>query len=277
MRNILVPVEEHSLIYPVFEAALLMARLFDSQIRGCALGINLAHLPTDMAVGGAAVPDREQQHAVERASYQHFATFMLSKGVPEAGEGQAELSFGWHTHDLVDDHDLGRFARVFDITVLGRPGTGSGQPRASTAQAALFESGRPILLVPPTASPTLGETVVIAWNRSTETARTLALGMPLLMKASRIVVLELDGWGVDGPSGREVAQLLRWHGMASETRTLSGRAGSPGQALLSAAASLSCDLLIKGAYTQSRFRQMILGGATSHILVHTKVPVLMAH
>ena len=52
MRNILVPVEEHSLIYPVFEAALLMARLFDSQIRGCALGINLAHLPTDTAVEG---------------------------------------------------------------------------------------------------------------------------------------------------------------------------------------------------------------------------------
>jgi nucleotide-binding universal stress UspA family protein len=118
---------------------------------------------------------------------------------------------------------------------------------------------------------------VIAWNRSTETARTLALGMPLLIKASRIVVLEIDGWGVDGPSGREVAQLLRWHGMASETRTLSSRAGSPGRALLSAAASLNCDLLIKGAYTQSRFRQMILGGATSHILAHTKVPVLMAH
>jgi nucleotide-binding universal stress UspA family protein len=54
----------------------------------------------------------------------------------------------------------------------------------------------------------------------------------------------------------------------------SGRAG---ETILAAAASLGCDLLIKGAYTQSRLRQMILGGATSHILAQSTLPVLMAH
>ena len=53
--------------------------------------------------------------------------------------------------------------------------------------------------------------------------------------------------------------------------------GQAGEALLSAAVSLGCDLLVKGTYTQSRLRQFIFGGATSHILSHATVPVLMAH
>jgi nucleotide-binding universal stress UspA family protein len=46
---------------------------------------------------------------------------------------------------------------------------------------------------------------------------------------------------------------------------------------VSTAVALGCDLLVKGAYTQSRLRQFIFGGATSHILFNTTIPVLMAH
>jgi nucleotide-binding universal stress UspA family protein len=53
--------------------------------------------------------------------------------------------------------------------------------------------------------------------------------------------------------------------------------GRAGEAIVSTAVALGCDLLIKGAYTQSRLRQFIFGGATSHILSNTTVPVLMAH
>lgn len=52
---------------------------------------------------------------------------------------------------------------------------------------------------------------------------------------------------------------------------------STGEAILATAASQGCDLLIKGAYTQSRLRQMIFGGATRHILANATLPVLMAH
>ena len=52
---------------------------------------------------------------------------------------------------------------------------------------------------------------------------------------------------------------------------------STGQTILATAAALGCDLLVKGAYTQSRLRQMIFGGATSHILTSAELPVFMAH
>jgi nucleotide-binding universal stress UspA family protein len=164
-----------------------------------------------------------------------------------------------------------------DITVLGRPSNEANQPRPPTVEAALFENGRPVLLVPPTPPSTLGTTAVVAWNRSTETARTIALATPQLTRAQRIVVVDFEDWGVSGPSTQDLSRTLTYNGLPVETRTVPNPHGHAGEAILSAAASLSCDLLVKGAYTQSRLRQFIFGGATSHILSHTTVPVLMAH
>ncbi len=179
--------------------------------------------------------------------------------------------------DLAEDDFVGHYARAFDITVLGRPSDEPNEPRLPTVEAALFESGRPVLLVPPTGPATLGTTVVIAWNRSTETARTVALAMPLLAKAQRIVVVDFEDWGVSGPSTQDLSRTLMRNELLVETRSLPNLHGHAGEAILSAAVSLGCDLLVKGAYTQSRLRQFIFGGATSHIMSNTTVPVLMAH
>jgi nucleotide-binding universal stress UspA family protein len=144
-------------------------------------------------------------------------------------------------------------------------------------EAALFESGRPVLLVPPSSPGPIGETIVIAWNGSTETARTVALGMPFLLKAQRVILLTIEGWGVNGPKSEDLASRLQRNGAPVELVTRSMKARSAGEAILEYAAAFHADLLVKGAYTQSRLRQMIFGGATSHILAHSKLPVLMAH
>ena len=60
-------------------------------------------------------------------------------------------------------------------------------------------------------------------------------------------------------------------------RTHEDERRSPGAAILAQARELGADLLVKGAYTQSRIRQMIFGGPTQHILERADVPVLMAH
>jgi nucleotide-binding universal stress UspA family protein len=105
----------------------------------------------------------------------------------------------------------------------------------------------------------------------------VALGMPLLARAQHVTVLSLEGWGVDGPSGEDLASRLQRHGIEAEVATRSLMSRAPGEAILEYAAAFHADLLIKGAYTQSRLRQMIFGGATSHVLAHAKLPVLMAH
>ena len=75
----------------------------------------------------------------------------------------------------------------------------------------------------------------------------------------------------------EVARYLERNGIAAETREIPADGRSGGEAILAEAGALGADLLVKGAYTHSRLRQMIFGGATSHILAEAELPVFMAH
>ncbi|NJO38978.1 MAG: universal stress protein, partial [Rhizobiales bacterium] len=85
-------------------------------------------------------------------------------------------------------------------------------------ESALFESGRPLLIVPPGGSTTIGTKIAIAWNGSTETARTIALAMPFLKGADEVVVISVEEEMVPGPSGQEIAQNLARGGIVSRTR-----------------------------------------------------------
>jgi nucleotide-binding universal stress UspA family protein len=144
-------------------------------------------------------------------------------------------------------------------------------------ESALFDSGRPVLMAPPSAPATLGETVLIHWNASTETARCMLFAMPILKKAKRVALIAVEGAIVPGPSIKDAVGYLGANGIAATDKTVTGRGLRPGEVILSEAAAQGADLLIKGAYTQSRLRQMIFGGATSHILSAAELPVFFAH
>ena len=79
-----------------------------------------------------------------------------------------------------------------------------------------------------------------------------------------------------GPSADQLILNLRRNGIAPELISVGLDGKNTGQTILAAAQSLGCDLLIKGAYTQSRLRQMIFGGATTHVLENADMPVLLA-
>jgi hypothetical protein len=278
MKSILVPIEDHGVVEPQLEAALQLGRVFDSYIEGIAITPDYpVVLPVDIAIGVPSPITPENRIEMARACRERFEAFMTTKQVSRSTAGITGLSSGWRQDGLMEDAFLGAYGRVFDLVVVGRPDGSNGQTRLSTVEAALFETGRPVLIAPTTAPRTLGETVVSAWNRSTETARAVLGSMPLLRKARRIVVLELDDWGVPGPSGSELARALRMHDLSAEAITAPDPSNRPGETILKEAAALGCDLLVKGAYTQSRLRQMFFGGATSHILSNTTMPVLMAH
>jgi nucleotide-binding universal stress UspA family protein len=202
---------------------------------------------------------------------------MEGHGVARAARNSA-LSFGWLDAAPDGDPFVGSYGRVFDVIVLGRPGPSRwSRPSMTTIEAGLFESGRPVLIAPPSPPQRIGDNILIAWNGSTEQARTTALAMPLLKQATQVVVLTVQGGTVPGPSGEELARYLDRNGVASEPITVQPGSRSTGEAILAQAAALQSDLLIKGAYTQSRLRQMIFGGATRHILANASLPVLMAH
>ena len=102
--------------------------------------------------------------------------------------------------------------------------------------------------------------------------------MPLLQKADRVTVLTVTGGtAVSGPSAEQLIRYLQRNGIAAEPLTVELDGKNTGEAILATAESLGCDLLIKGAYTQNRLREMIFGGATQHVLANAALPVLLAH
>jgi len=79
-----------------------------------------------------------------------------------------------------------------------------------------------------------------------------------------------------GPTGEELARSLEGHGLTVSLRSAFGRDKPMGESFLKEAMAAGADLMLKGAYTRSRIRQMIFGGATRHIIMESRIPVIMA-
>ena len=291
MKTILVPTEynaEHeSAMLSALETALLLAQKFGSCIEGFPLRPAVADmLAMDPDAGLTMVAVRENDAEMTRQAEDLFRAFMERHGVqkrvdealsPPMTSPPASLSWSWLS-SAPSGHDfVGSYGRVFDIVVLARPGEEWQSSSMVTLESALFESGRPVLIAPPASPRSLATKILIAWNRSTEQARATAFAMPLLRLAERIAILTVEGASVAGPSGVELARALAMNGITAEPITLSAGKANAGETILAKAEELGCDLIVKGAYTQSRLRQMIFGGTTRHILAHAKFPVLMAH
>lgn len=286
MKTLLVPVALHDALDSVFETTRLTAALFGSLVEGVSLRPALAeYVPVDMVGGMTWLRDEEADKAEAEAAGSRFVAFMTQAGLPLAQDGPctpetvaaAGPRYRWRPDVPAGDAFLGHYARLFAATIVGRPGPEDASPRMTTFETALFESGRPILLAPPKAPATLGRAVVIAWNGSTETARAVAFAMPFLRKAARIRVITVEGGTVPGPSAEDLARALACEGIVADHRALPAGRRTPGEVFLTEASDYGCDLLIKGAYTQSRLRQMIFGGPTSHLLAHAGIPMLMVH
>jgi hypothetical protein len=279
MKTILVPTEHNSAMASALDTALLLAQKFGSCIEGFPLRPAVADLVAmDPDSGLTMVAVKENDAEMVRQAEDLFRAFMTQHQVPlHSGEAQASPSFAW-LDSAPSGHDfVGSYGRVFDAIVLARPGDEWQSPSMVTLESALFESGRPVLIAPPTSPNSLGSNVLIAWNCSTEQARTTADAMPLLRLAQRITICTVEGSTVAGPTGEQMAHSLKLNGITAETITLKPSKRGAGETLLAKADELGCDLIVKGAYTQSRLRQMIFGGTTRHILANAKLPVLMAH
>ena len=277
MKNVLVPVELHSSIDSCLVTALLFARRFGSYMEGIPLGPDLPDLVAfDMPISWTAADQNTWRELAEEAQ-RRFTDFMVGEKVPANSDVSHDLSWGWAGEAAFGDSQVASYARIFDVTVLGRPGPERGDARMATAEASLFESGRPVLLAPPRAPQAMGDSIVIAWNQSIETTRATAFAMPLLSQAKRVVVLTISEHKVEGPTGEQLAHNLRANGIAAEAVERSAKGRSHGDAILDHASNLGADLLIKGAYTQSRLRQLIFGGATSLILSKAEIPVFMSN
>ncbi|MGH8808111.1 MAG: universal stress protein [Noviherbaspirillum sp.] len=187
---------------------------------------------------------------------------------------------------LVDDEAGGGFslqARCADIVVLGQPP--ENDPTATTStdfpEYVIMNCGVAGLIVPIgyTARKNFDK-VLISWNASREATRALHSAIPLLQRAKTVQVVMFNPGSqaspLDLPPGGDIDAFLARHDV-KVTMTQQDTSRPIGDALLSHANTLGADLLVMGCYGHSRFREILLGGATRTIMTSTPIPVLMAH
>jgi len=268
---------------PVLATALSVARRFTGHIVG------LHAVTTEYAVvfGGEMgfsissevdrTLEREGQERREQAR-RVFREFMAGQHVPlgAAAAGETGPTAEWREEEGRQNAIVGALGRVFDLIVVEQPAKLASLTEA-TLEDALFESGRPVLMAPLGHRSAIGGTVVVAWNGSSETARTVAFAMPFLVHAHDVQVVSVEGGMTPGPSAEDLAHALARNSVPVTWRHVVAKSRTPGETFLDEAQSAGADLLVKGAYTQSRLRQMIFGGATRHIIMEAKIPVIMAH
>ena len=280
MRTILVPFCDDDRAEAALKAALIIAQNFSSHVEG----LHAWRTPQIIAGEGVVFPseslarltDESKQFAA--SAHQRFDRVMKAKDIPYRDIGTATdgVSCSWREGEGVESEIVGDYGRLFNLIVMGRSELGTSVDWKATLEAALFESGRPIILAASEVPDNIGRHIVIAWNGATETARTIAVAMPFLLKAERVTVLTVEGGFVPGPSAEDVARHLNRNGIEASTMSAAPGRRSIGEAMVDEAASAGGDLLLKGAFTNSRLRQMIFGGATRDIINASVLPVLMA-
>lgn len=167
-------------------------------------------------------------------------------------------------------------ARYHDLVLFGIP-KGSAAI-IDTAQAILFGSGRPVVLVPEEKAPSSFDRVTVAWDGSRPAARAVLDAMDLLKRATEVTVVTIEGdKPVPGKSGVRVVDFLGAHGVKARWKSVELSARPIADVLWEQAAASGANLVVMGAFGHSRVREFILGGATRSVIHDLRLPVLFSH
>jgi len=212
------------------------------------------------------------------------ASVPVTGAVKGQGGEQGRVTAGWREITGPPARVLAAEARFADLTLLSRPTDASAD--LGMLEGALFESGRPVLLTGDDMAHL--DRVVIAWDGSPAAIRAVACAQDFITRAATVTILVVEDEAVGAVaaavSGRppprpdRLVEHLAWHGVAAEVRLVSREGRTVGETLAETARELSAGLLVMGGYGHSRLREIVLGGATRHMLANSiGCSVLLAH
>ncbi len=165
-----------------------------------------------------------------------------------------------------------------DVTVLDME-TDPVQRDRGLIEAALFDSGRPVLIVPPGRERYVGKRILIAWDGGASAARAVADALPFLKQAEEVEILTVTGEkDLAGLlPGTDLAPHLARHGVKVTVRNVALGEADVASEIRQAASGFAADLIVCGAYKHSRLREWLLGGVTQSLLQECRLPILMSH
>jgi nucleotide-binding universal stress UspA family protein len=286
MKSILAPVDGAKSSHMVLEAAFLLAQEFNAHV-------NVLHVKPDPksaipllgeGMSGAMIEDMiemaEKEGNEQRQKAQAFyKTALKSHNVQEAAmpmDGDL-LTAQWTEDEGREDEVIARNGRLSDLILVPKPVKENEIYSTLALNAALFETGRPMLLLPENGMEAFPKSVAICWNGSMEGARAVSAALPFLKHAEEVYVMTADTNDTGATVGNELCEYLMWHAIAAKTVFFSPAGKSVGEALLAETKKLGSQMMVMGGYSHSRMRELILGGVTRDVISSADIPVVMGH
>ena len=183
----------------------------------------------------------------------------------------------WIEHKGGDEAPISAFGPLTDLIVLNAPGNTNSPTPWNVVEEALFGAHRPTMIVPHGTRTIDLSHALIAWNGSSEAVSAVERALDLLSPGAKVTVLQIGELKPGRVPAEKLLDYLGWHCFDAELRHLPERPNETCQIILDEVRRAKAGVLIMGAYTHSRTREMILGGVTDFMLRNTPLPILMAH
>jgi nucleotide-binding universal stress UspA family protein len=278
IKDLLVHLDPSPAAQARLAAALALAERFGAQVTALCLiaepflrGVAGLHAPADIV----------REHVAQAAAE---ATAVLAAAQAAAAQHQVRLRPLQETGSLDRlPALLARDARNSDLVLVGQPDPKTGSSdEALLVEAAFLETGRPALLLPQAGARAMPpRRIIIAWDASREASRAVHDALPLLRLAEEVVVLVVDAQSLGTRLGRQpgsgVAAHLAEHAVKVRVERVESDRRGLGELILAQAEEKGADLLVMGGYGHSRFREMLVGGVTRHVIEHATLPVMLSH
>ncbi|MCP5151123.1 MAG: universal stress protein [Ectothiorhodospiraceae bacterium] len=273
-RDLVVHVDDGKSCAGRLEAAIELANRFEAHLTTVCVdpGLNVP-----VFVEAPVMPTLLEQLEADRAKRIESVREQVAQICDRAG-----IAAEWRLAEGELVSTLNLHGRYSDLVILGQEGGGDEEEAVvgGLPDSLTLELGRPVLVIPyiGVRRPP-GKRVLVAWNGSREAARAVHDAMPFLVAAEHVEVVYAnprEGQAGDLP-GADISLHLARHGVKASAEQVVAGDVDIGDLLLSRAADADADLIVMGAYGHSRFREVVLGGVTRHLLRHMTVPVLMSH
>jgi nucleotide-binding universal stress UspA family protein len=257
--------------------AVSVASAFEAHLAGIAFALD-PFIPPTMGVGdvmpAAWIDDqRAEAQASAKAAIAQFEEAARRNGISaESRSINASLAGAAEM--------FGQIAARFDLSIMRQAEPGKAPLEELVVEAALFGSGRPVLVVPYIHKAALKlDRIMVCWDGGRHAARAVGDAMPFLQraKAVEVVIVRGDAGKGDEIPGADIGEHLARHGLKVDVKRIVATDGDVPNTILSHAADAGTDFLVMGGYGHSRLREFILGGVTRTILGSMTVPVLMSH
>jgi len=242
--------------------------------------ITFAYEPVSLVTLMGGVPPADFINA-QRALAEEAAKAAMTKFGETARRVGVAADVRLEIVDFADAADIfGHFARRFDLSIVGQANPDVVGPQELIIEAALFQSGRPVVVVPyiQKSGLTLNR-VLVCWDGGRQAARAIADALPFLHRAKTIevVIVVTEPLKSGELPDADIARHLARHELNVDLTRIVTEGTDVANTILSYAADVSADFIVMGGYGHSRLREFILGGVTRELLSSMTIPTLMSH